>query len=181
AGLRPARRRPSAGRSARAPRDVVTPGELGEQLGHREAVGGDIAHVVHLGVRRAVERGEVAAEHDVAVAAPRRHAGPLVADEDHAAPVLVSAIDLPPEPPPFLIGDLEIVRLWHIMSSSAISRPKAKYSSIVPVPTVARVWPCRSPHQVFDSPAPRARITLDSARYDPDAAVIRVSAPAVAL
>ena len=50
------------------------------------------------------------------------------------------------------------------MSRSATSRPKAKYSSIVPVPTVARVWPWRSPHQVFGSPGRRALTRFDSAR-----------------
>src|SRR5262249_4619873 len=91
--------------------DVVTAGELAEELGHREAVGGGIAHVVYLGVRRAMQRGDVASEHDVAIAGARGHPGPFVADEDHAAAVLVEAIDLAAQPPPFLVGDLKVVRL----------------------------------------------------------------------
>ena len=67
---------------------------------------------------------------------------------------------------------------WHIMSSSATSRPKAKYSSMVPVPTVARVWPCRSPQKVLGSPGRTARIRLDAATWSPRAAVMRASAPA---
>ena len=64
------------------------------------------------------------------------------------------------------------------MSSSATSRPKAKYSSMVPVPTVARVWPCRSPQKVLGSPGRTARIRLDAATWSPRAAVMRASAPA---
>ena len=74
--------------------DVVPARELGEQLRDRKAVGGGITHVVDFGVRRAVQRGDVAAEHHVAVAAARRHARPLVSDEDHAAAVFVEAVDL---------------------------------------------------------------------------------------
>src|SRR5437763_1207380 len=49
------------------------------------------------------------------------------------------------------------------MSSSATSRPKAKYSSIVPVPTVARVCPWRSPQNVFASPGTSALMRFDAA------------------
>ena len=67
------------------------PRELLEEIGDREAVGGGVGHVVDLGVRRAVQRGDVAAVHHVAVAAARRHARPLVAHEDHAAAVGVDS------------------------------------------------------------------------------------------
>jgi hypothetical protein len=91
--------------------DVVSPRELPEQLGDGKTVGGGVAHVVDFGVRGAVERGSVAAEHDVSVASARRHARPFVSDEDHAATVLVEAVDLPTESQPFFVGDLEVVRL----------------------------------------------------------------------
>ena len=87
------------------------PRELLEELGDREAVGRRVRHVVDLGVRGAVQGGGVGAEHDVAVAAARRHAGPLVADEDHAAPVGVEAVDLAAQPLPLLLGHLEVVGL----------------------------------------------------------------------
>jgi hypothetical protein len=75
--------------------DVVAPRELLEQIGDRKAVRRRVGHVVDLGVRRAVQGGQVRAEHHVAIAAARRHAGPLVADEDHAAPVGMESVDLP--------------------------------------------------------------------------------------
>ena len=59
-----------------------------------------------------------------------------------------------------------------------MSRPNAKYSSIVPVPTVARVWPCRSPQNVRGSADATARIRFDSTVWPPLLARMRVSAPA---
>ena len=90
---------------------VVAAPELIEQRGHGEAVGGGIGHVVHLGVRGAVERREVAPVHHVSIAAARRHARPLVADEDDAAAVSVEAVDLAAEPLPFLLRHLEVIGL----------------------------------------------------------------------
>ena len=90
---------------------VIPAPELVEQLGHGKAVGGGIGHVVHLGVGGAVERRDVAPVHHVAIAPARRHARPLVADEDDAAAVGVEAVDLAAQPLPLLLGHLEVIGL----------------------------------------------------------------------
>ena len=100
-----------------------------------------------------MQRRHVAPVHHVAIAAARRHARPLVADEDHAAAVGVEAVDLARAAAATRCSvTWKSLAWWHIMSSSATSRPNAKYSSMVPVPTVARVWPWRSPQNVLGSP-----------------------------
>jgi len=91
--------------------DVVTPGELLEEIGDRKAVARRVGHVVDLGVRRPMQRGGVAPEHHVAVAAARRHARPLVAHEDHAPAVGVEAVDLGAQALPLGLGHLEVVGL----------------------------------------------------------------------